>query len=77
MDRERMEKESRLLELEGKMLIPFDYMDYYDYDSDKLLDEKIRVLEQLDAGNAFEAIPGSFDILENYPKREFGKDYVI
>lgn len=77
MDKERMEKEMHLMELEMELLIPVDYVDYYDFNSDKLLDEKIRVLEQVKAGKAFDSIPGAFDILENYPKGEPGKDYVI
>lgn len=71
------EKQIRLMELEGEMLIPPDFADYYDYESDALIDEKIKVLEQLEKGKVFESIPGAIDILEKYPKGAPGEDYVI
>ena len=66
MDKEQREKEIRLMELENKLLIPLDYYRYYDGDDFDNIDEKIRVLEQLEAGKAFESIPGAFDLLKGY-----------
>lgn len=77
MDKERREKEIRLIELENKVLLPIDYYQYYEDGNFDNIDEKIRVLEQLEKGKAFESIPGAFDILEGYPKGKPGKDFVI
>ena len=41
---------------------------FFDLDSDELLDEKIRVLTALKDGKQIADIPNFYDILESYPK---------
>lgn len=41
---------------------------FFDLDSDKLLDEKIEVLTALKDGKQISDIPNFYDILELYPK---------
>lgn len=41
---------------------------FFDLDSDKLLDEKIEVLTLLKAGKEISEIPKFYDILELYPQ---------
>lgn len=50
--------------------IPFDYLisKFFDTESEKLLDQKIKVLEQLKAGKNRAEIDGYYEILELYPK---------
>lgn len=43
---------------------------FFDVDSDKLLDEKIEVLSALKKGVAPADIPKYYDVLELYPKDE-------
>ena len=43
-------------------------MKYFDTDSDKMLDEKIQVLEALKAGKSIEEIPNFYDVFELLPK---------
>lgn len=46
--------------------VPFEQ--FFDSNSDKLLDEKIKVLTALQEGKTISDIPNFFDILELYPK---------
>ncbi len=48
--------------------VPFEQ--FFDSDSDKLLNEKIEVLTALKEGKAILDIPNFYDILELYPKEE-------
>ena len=41
---------------------------FFDLDSDELLDEKIEVLTALKEGKQISEIPNFYDILELYPK---------
>ena len=43
-------------------------LEFFDTDSDKMLDEKIQVLTDLKNGKSIEEIPNFYDILELYPK---------
>lgn len=43
---------------------------FFDLDSDKLLDEKIEVLTLLKAGKEISEIPKFYDILELYPQND-------
>lgn len=64
---EIMEKHVRIYTLLGE--IPHEpLIKYLDADSDKLLDEKIRVLEALKAGKTVDEIPHFYDVLEDLPK---------
>lgn len=40
---------------------------FFDLDSDELLDEKITVLTALKEGKTVDEIPGFYDVLELYP----------
>ena len=44
------------------------FSQFFDLDSDKLLDEKIEVLTALKEGKQISEIPRFYDILELYPK---------
>lgn len=46
--------------------VPFEQ--FFDSNSDKLLDEKIKVLTALQEGKTISDIPNFYDILELYPK---------
>lgn len=48
--------------------VPFEQ--FFDSDSDKLLNEKIEVLTAMKEGKAIPDIPNFYDILELYPKEE-------
>lgn len=50
--------------------IPFDYLisKFFDAESEKMLDKKIKVLEQLKAGKNRAEIEEYYEILELYPK---------
>ena len=52
--------------------IPFDYLilKFFDAESERFLDKKIKVLEQLKAGKKRAEIEGFYEILELYPKNE-------
>ena len=43
-------------------------MKFFDFDSDKMLDEKIEVLEAIKAGKTISEIPKFYDVLELMPK---------
>lgn len=43
---------------------------FFDLDSDKLLDKKIEVLTALQEGKTISNIPNLYDILELYPKKQ-------
>ena len=72
MDKEKMEKEIRLMELEEKAttMFPLDYWRYYEWGSTDNIDERIRVFEQLTEGKEFESIPGAMNLLVGYPNGE-------
>ena len=50
------------------MKVNDDLLRYFDIDSDKLLDEKIKVLTDLKSGKQIEDIPNYYDIFELLPK---------
>ena len=41
---------------------------FFDLDSEKMLDEKIRVLKELKSGKMPGDVKGFYDVLEKYPK---------
>lgn len=68
IDTKKTEKEIRLNELlcylaDFPMLIK-----YFDIESDKLLDEKIEVLEKVKEGKKIDEIPNFYDIFELLPE---------
>nr|DAY68091.1 MAG TPA: hypothetical protein [Caudoviricetes sp.] len=69
------EKEKMMIEKHMKINELYPYlnevpmiMKYFDTDSDKMLDEKIQVLEALKAGKNIEEIPNFYDVFELLPK---------
>ena len=73
----RLEELRRQEEIDKKKLIianllPYCYkiasFQFFDFDSDKMLDKKIKVMKQIKDGVSPDDIPDYFDILENYPK---------
>ncbi len=65
-ERELIEKHTEIFKLLCN--IPPNLVQFFDPDSDELLDEKIAVLEALKSGNTISEIPNFYDILELYPK---------
>lgn len=60
-----MEKKIEIMSL--LPLIDEPMLRFFDIDSDKMLDEKIKVLKDLKAGKTIAEIPTFYDILELYP----------
>lgn len=48
--------------------LPVPFINYFDPDSEKLLDEKIAVMNALKAGKTIEEIPDFYKVLELLPK---------
>ena len=65
--REKIEKKEKIADLLLEVEFPFQMGRYFDLESDKLLDEKIKVLEALKKGKNIEDIPKFYDVLELYP----------
>lgn len=65
---EDIKKSIKISELLGEVDFPPMMMQFFDLDSDKLLDEKIEVLTALKEGKTISEIPKFYDILELYPK---------
>lgn len=69
-DRELVEKGVRVRELFFEVDFPPMLTQFFDLDSDRLLDEKIEVLTALKEGKQISDIPNFYTILELYPKDE-------
>ena len=67
-DREKIEKGVKVRELFFEVDFPPMLTQFFDLDSDRLLDEKIEVLTALKEGKQISEIPNFYDILELYPK---------
>lgn len=67
-DRELIEKGVKMRELFFEVDFPPMLTQFFDLDSDKLLDEKIEALTALKEGKQISDIPNFYDILELYPK---------
>ncbi len=67
-------EEKKIIEMHFQImeLLPFaahlHEIKYFDIESDKLLDEKIEVLEAIKAGKKIDEIPKFYDVLELMPK---------
>lgn len=59
------DKKIKILELLSQVYEPM--LEFFDVDSDKMLDEKIKVLTDLKNGKSISDIPNFYDILELYP----------
>lgn len=67
-DRELIEKGVKVRELFFEVDFPPMLTQFFDLDSDRLLDEKIEVLTGLKEGKQISDIPNFYTILELYPK---------
>ena len=61
---EIIKKKEQIRELLFSVVDCYEVNQYFDMDSDKLLDEKIAVLEALKEGKAIKDIPNFYDVLE-------------
>lgn len=59
------EKKIEIMQLLSEIYEPM--LEFFDVDSDKMLDEKIKVLTDLKNGKKIADIPNFYDILELYP----------
>lgn len=59
------EKKIKIMELLTEVYNPM--LEFFDVDSDEMLDEKIQVLTDLVNGKTIAEIPNFYDILELYP----------
>ena len=59
------EKKIKIMQLLSEIYEPL--LEFFDVDSDKMLDEKIKVLTDLKNGKQIADIPNFYDILELYP----------
>ena len=59
------DKKIKILELLSQVYDPM--LDFFDVDSDKMLDEKIEVLTDLVSGKTIAEIPKFYEVLELYP----------
>lgn len=55
----------RMLYLKARLKVRL--LKFFDIDSDEMLDEKIKVLTDINNGKNIGEIPNFYDILENYP----------
>ncbi len=67
-EQEIITKGVKIRELLASVEFPPMLLQFFDLDSDKLLDEKIEVLTALKEGKQISEIPRLYDILELYPK---------
>lgn len=63
-----IEKQMAIAELLPYLLEFPMFMKFFDVESEKLLDEKIEVLEAIKAGKKIDEIPKFYDVLELMPK---------
>lgn len=68
-ERELIEKKEKILNLLFEVDC-YEVSQFFDDESDKMLDEKIEVLTALKEGKAIAEIPKFYDVLELYPKDE-------
>lgn len=68
-ERELIEKKSRIMDLLFEV-DNYEVRQFFDVDSDKMLDEKIEVLTALKDGKTIAEIPKFYDVLELMPKGE-------
>ena len=63
------EKKMKVVELFFKVYNPL-LANFFDLESDEMLEEKIEVLTELVSGKTISEIPNFYGILERYPKDE-------
>lgn len=60
------EKKNVIMRLIDEIKYPV-ILEYFDFESDKDLDKKIKILKQVKSGKSISEIEGFWDILELYP----------
>ena len=65
---DELEKQMAILELLDSVEIPLPLMNYFDYDSEKLLDKKIEVLQRLKNGESIDNIEDGYSVFELLPE---------
>ncbi len=73
-EQEMIKKSVKMRQLFIEVEFPPMLIQFFDLDSDELLDEKIEVLTALKEGKQIADIPNFYDILELYPKETDGTD---
>jgi len=68
-EQELIEKKVKITDLLFQVDFPPGFAQFFDLESDNLLDEKIEVLEALKEGKQIKDIPKFYDILELYPEK--------
>ncbi len=68
-DAQLIEKKTKIIDLLFEVS-NYELDQFFDLESDKLLDEKIEVLTALKEGKTISEIPKFYDVLELYPKNE-------
>lgn len=68
-EREYIEKKAKILDLLFEVDC-YEVSQFFDVDSDKMLDEKIEVLTALKDGKTISEIPKFYNVLELYPRNE-------
>ena len=68
-EREKIEKKEKILNLLFEVDC-YEVSQFFDDESDKMLDDKIEVLEALKSGKSIAEIPKFYDILELMPKND-------
>lgn len=68
MERELIEKNIKVLQLFSEVIFPPMLIQFFDFDSYKLLDEKIEVLTAMKEGKQIAEIPNFYKVLELYPE---------
>lgn len=61
---DKLEKQMTILDLLDEVTVPNPLMNYFDYDSDKLLDKKIEVLQKMKEGESIDDIADGYSIFE-------------
>ena len=65
---DKLQKQMAILDLLDEVTVPNPLMNYFDYDSDKLLDKKIEVLQRLKNGESIDDIDDGYSIFELLPE---------
>lgn len=68
-DAQLIEKKAKIIDLLFQVS-NYEVSQFFDLESDKLLDEKIEVLTALREGKPISEIPKFYDVLELYPKND-------
>lgn len=68
-ERDLIKKKAKILDLLFEVDC-YEVSKFFDVDSEKMLDDKIEVLEALKDGKTISEIPKFYDVLELYPRND-------